>query len=170
MYNSNRSGCRPNEWTTCSFRLSGRRFLTPRVSIYRTAEVENRRNPIFFADVKLMDNEGNIGCFVPAEDGIYLFDRTSIDLVPGKQYHISIELLSGEVYESIPQVMSENYAISESRGELVKRTRVSQQNVDVVENVVRVNTETEIVQVEQDPVYLRWELREIYEFTETNSH
>ena len=88
-----------------------------------------------------MDNEGNIGCFVPAEDGIYLFDRTSIDLVPGKQYHISIELLSGEVYESIPQVMSENYAISESRGELVKRTRVSQQNVDVVENVVRVNTD-----------------------------
>ena len=42
--------------------------------------------------------------------------------------------------------------------------------MDVVENVVRVTTETEIVQVEQDPVYLRWELREIYEFTETNSH
>lgn len=146
----------------------GDNFLTPRVTIYRTAGFENRRNPIFSANVKLLDHEGNIGCFIPAENGVYLFDQTSMDLVPGRRYHINIELLSGEIYESIPQEMPENYAISESNGEFIQRTRVSQENVDVVENVVRVSTETEIIQVNQRPLYLRWELREIYKFTETN--
>ncbi|MEO0552483.1 MAG: DUF4249 family protein [Bacteroidota bacterium] len=141
--------------------------LPQRVQLLRTSGIENRINPVFAAELKLIDEFGNEGCFTAAENGYYNFQLSSINVVPGRSYYLEIRLLSGEIYRSRLTQVPTVTATTVSSSQYTQQTVLSSQQVEVDINIIQIVGETDIDDV-SNPFYLRWEVDQTFRLNPTD--
>lgn len=119
--------------------------LAQRVEIRSTTALTNRSNPIDGATVILRNNIGGIGTYRQITSGVYELNRNTINIFPGLEYWIDITFLSGETYQSTPELMPLSIASDSLAFNFERITRLSEEGVEVEENFITVSDRKSVV-------------------------
>ena len=139
------------------------------VQLQRTSELPFRYNPVPGARITLHDNLGNQGQFFSnVDDGIYLYNDLSMQIQAGRSYFIRIRLASGEVYESVPELLPFHRAVSDLTVEFDQiEINTGSQSAVITQNIMRVSTST----ILEDPTatyYIRYSPLQTFRFDGTD--
>ncbi len=74
-------------------------------SIFDIESKESMRTPVSVRSLVISDDKGNTETLKEIEAGVYQTDPTGIRGVAGGVYKISVELLDGRIYESVPDTI-----------------------------------------------------------------
>ncbi len=127
-----------------------------------TAEEEKITDPLTGADVYLYDDLGNSEPYFETEDGVYKMFGDIITGTPGRSYHIEITLPGGAEYHSEPETIPASIARDSIYYEF---DTITEAGTGTETNIIRVFRDTSIPETD-NPLYLRWELKEVYKFTQ----
>lgn len=130
------------------------------VRIARASEKTQISTPVKYALVTLKDSDGNSEVLVPSaeEDGIYLHLGSLITAQPGKAYHLEVNLIEGQRYATRPDTMPA--VVGQDSAWFSQGT----ENGLRVVNVFAQST----LPVSERPIYLRWAVEEVYQFSPTD--
>ena len=136
------------------------------IKLRQTADREKISDPLSGATILIKDNLGNSEYLTEVSEGVYEFAGTTLKGTPGQSYSIEITLAGNDsVYRSVPEVMPATLASDSIYYEFdtIQELTESGNSTDV--DVIRVLRNTVVPETEF-PVYLKWNIDEVYKFTE----
>ncbi len=139
------------------------------VQVSRTNELPYQYLPEVGATVTLMDNQGNTGVYRRTqEDGIFLYDRSSMRIIPGRTYRLRVRTANGTVYESDPEQIPLNRAIPQATVEF-KQVLVNTGSAGSVTtiNVMDIYATTVLASPSSD-YFIRWRSFQTFRFNPTD--
>lgn len=116
------------------------------------------RPPVQHASVKLFDDEGNVEDFIEASPGVYATKGTIQGQV-GRAYHIVIETIEGDIFESDPDTMNPVGEVKNIRYEFEHRTKKETYG-EVVADVFNIYLDSDAGAGEEN--YIRWRFTGMY--------
>ncbi len=127
------------------------------VQISRTSDLPYQYIPEVGARVTLLDDQGNEGIYRrTAEDGLWIYDKESLRIIPGRSYRLRIRTAGGQVYESHPERVPLQRAIPQISAEFKQITvNAGSAGSIVTRNVMDVYGQTVLVNPSEN-YYLRW--------------
>ncbi|TAE52467.1 MAG: DUF4249 domain-containing protein [Bacteroidetes bacterium] len=159
-----------NEWEGGQIIIYGRITTLDEpqyVDVSVTASTARVPIQISTARVELVDQDGQREDYQLESPGKYRLDRQKITVVPGRAYHVEVQLENGDRYASEPEIMplltARDTSYFEPRvppGTLDDKILVSNQRLTVL-------ADTRIPQG-SPPQLLRWHVQEVYVFPPTD--
>ena len=132
--------------------------------IRRTTNFGQQQFPVEGAQVVLFDDLGNTEVYTEVEPGKYVIEALTIPVVPGRSYHVEIELLGGSRFNSMPQVMPEPIPIEDVTAKLNFYDQLSTDGIVVKRPLIDISVSTPTKSVSGEQAYLRWWVNEAYSF------
>lgn len=137
------------------------------ISIGRTASTERLPEPVLGALITLFDDEENEMYYI--EDGSLPGNYTlNAQGSPGKTYHIRVTTPDGETYESIPEKMPETIGQDAIYYSLETRNLTDPEGTVNAFDFVNIYTNAALPSSASDPVYLKWDVEEVYLLSPTD--
>lgn len=127
------------------------------VQISRTSSLPYQYIPEIGARVTLLDDQGNEGFYERTnEDGLWIYDRNSMRIIPGRSYRLRVRTANGQVYESREEQIPLARAIPDISVEFKQVTiNAGSAGSIVTRNVMDIYAETFLLSPSAD-YYLRW--------------
>ena len=130
-------------------------------------------DPIEGAQITIFDDQGNSEAYVPDASserrGWYYLPGSTVQGVPGRTYHLEIQLPDGRAYRSIPEKMPEQPgAMTAINYELSIEEEVSESIVVTEEMYINVFIDADLRQEHAEPYFIRWDVEEVYLLTPTD--
>ncbi len=136
------------------------------LNLRSTSEREKISDPVSGATILIRDDAGNSEYYFETEDGVYELAGNEVKGIPGRSYSIEIILDDvNRVYQSVPEVMPRTLARDSIYYEFDTIQRLNDYGNSIDVDVIRVMRNTQIQQT-STPMYLKWEIDEVYKFTE----
>lgn len=136
------------------------------LKLRRTAGREKITDPLTGAGIRIEDNLGNSEYYFEKEEGVYELTGHTVKGVPGRSYTLEITIDDGQkIYRSEPEVLPGSLASDSIFYEFDTVQRLNQYGNSIDVNVIRVLRDTRIPQSSK-PLYLKWEIEEVFKFTE----
>lgn len=132
------------------------------VYINRTTAADSIRKPETGAVVTLHEEGGNTYPLFEELPGQYILPIGLMNANPGLNYHIAVNLLNGEVYESTPDRMPEVTAQDSLYVQFVLEERVNENGVTLQNYFHEAYINSRIPQTDK-PLFIRWEVQETYQ-------
>ena len=132
----------------------------------KTTSEGSATEPVTGAQIIINDDEGNSEAYVERGDGRYALQGRIINPQAGGTYYIEIILNDGRRYRSRPETMPEQTGeFKDLEYELDTQQQFNEAGNPVEEDVIKILADTDIPDTES-PLYLRWNVEEIYSFKE----
>jgi len=138
-------------------------------NISRTSDLGEPVVPVTDALVVIKDDLGNSAVYEEIEPGKYELEADKLPGVPGRYYHIEITL-DGKTYGSSPQVMPEPIAVENIYFKIDQIQTLSSSDIIVDMTVIDIYIDTPLQNSSGASSGLRWEVDEVYSFTDLKCH
>ena len=135
--------------------------LTYSVPMYNKWNIEADYMPVEGAEVRIIDDIGNIFMLFETESGWYETEEKDLEGFPGRTYILTINTTDGKQYESSPELMQEVPDINSVYHEEFSRTYYDEET-PYEENRLNILVDTRVAG--DNIAYLKWEFEETWEF------
>ncbi len=130
-----------------------------------TSRYEQQTKPVTQARVIIYDDAGNQEAYQETEPGTYILAGNTVKGIPGRTYHLVINLTNGKEYQTNPETMPLIIATDSAYYQFGKEKQVSGSGITLEKHNVEAIVDTHIPP-SQTPLYLKWNVFEIYKFTQ----
>ena len=136
-----------------------------KLELSRTTGEGSPTRPVTGAVVSIFDDQGNREFYTETEEGHYEVPGNTVQGRRGGTYYIEIEIGGGFTYRSEPGTIPYYTASDSVYYEFATEEELSNGGILVDVEVIKVYADTEIPEVDST-LYLRWNVHELYKFTE----
>lgn len=140
------------------------------INISQSSEFGLPAIPVSGGCIIIMDNLGNSAYYEELETGTYQLAANEIAGVPGRLYHIEVELADGKTYFSKPQVMPEPILIDDVYFEIGPRQVLSGSGNLVEQTLIDIYIDTPLHRDPGNSTHFRWTMDEVYSFVDRSCH
>lgn len=138
-----------------------------RVTVSITAPFDRPPIPVQFAEVIIYDEDGNSERFNETDiAGTYKSGNFILDRSPGKAFYLEVCTPNGKKYRSIREKMPESVAKDSVYFNVETESFITRNAVEVEETTINVFLDSDIERIDNEPVFLRWEVQEVYSVQE----
>jgi len=130
-----------------------------------TSRYEQQLNPVTQAHVVIYDDAGNQEAYQETEPGTYVLAGNSVKGIPGRSYHLVISLANGKEYQTDPETMPLVNATDSAYYQFGKEKQINGYGATLVKHTVETYVNTRVPST-KNPLYLKWDVFEIYTFTQ----
>ena len=134
------------------------------IQLGRTADTE--RLPILLsgASITLSDDLGANYSYIEDLAHIGTYVLSGVSGIPGRTYHIQIELPTGEIYNSKPEKMPEKVGKLSTHYELIKEEFVDSEGTVVTQPFIKIYANT----ILPENNFMKWTVQEVYILSPTD--
>ena len=133
------------------------------VTVSLTSPFDRPSTPIQFANVSVLDEEGNREIFRETTDpGTYRSENPVLDRSTGKKFYLEVCTPNGKMYRSAVEAMPKLVGEDSVYFNVETERFVTDNAQEVEQTVINVLLDAEIERNGNEPVFLRWDVEEVY--------
>jgi hypothetical protein len=160
----------PTEYKKIQLNISGQVSTLPDrnyVYIGSAGAGESMPQPVVFANVFLIDEQGNSFQYTSDAEKSGLYRLQNYAAVAGQKYFIEVTAANGAFYRSVPEKMPESAGVVDARYEIVRRDYVNSEGTVFTSSYCDVFANADFSS-DTEPAYLKWNVEEAYLLRPTN--
>ena len=137
------------------------------VQIGKASEDDRLPIPISGAEVKLLDDVGNIFYYSESPSSLGTYDLKNSTVIPGRSYHIEITLPTGATYTSVPETMPISVGTISTNFEVVEEEFIDAEGTVSQLDFIKIYADSQLPDGASNN-HFRWSVDETYLLSPTD--